>query len=63
MLKYLAPYPSVVVWVLFNEGWGQANTEDGMVAGLSVDFFPPKGFTGSGKLSLNCFRQNQLGEI
>eukprot|EP00434_Breviolum_minutum_P020963 symbB.v1.2.018493.t1/scaffold1477.1/size133841/7 len=28
MLKYLAPYPCVVVWVLFNEGWGQANTEE-----------------------------------
>ena len=28
MLRYLAPYASVVVWVLFNEGWGQADTKD-----------------------------------
>ncbi|CAK8993076.1 Beta-galactosidase (Beta-gal) (Lactase), partial [Durusdinium trenchii] len=27
MIKYLKPYPSIVSWVLFNEGWGQAETQ------------------------------------
>ena len=28
MLKYLSPHPSIIAWVLFNEGWGQAETKD-----------------------------------
>ncbi|CAJ1452601.1 unnamed protein product [Effrenium voratum] len=26
MLRWLRPFPSIVAWVLFNEGWGQAET-------------------------------------
>lgn len=28
MMDYLYSYPSVAVWVLFNEGWGQYNTSE-----------------------------------
>ena len=27
MLRQLSPHPSIVMWVLFNEGWGQFETE------------------------------------
>ena len=28
MMRYLDPFVSVAVWVLFNEGWGQADTQE-----------------------------------
>ena len=28
ILDYLKPYPSIVTWILFNESWGQFNTEE-----------------------------------
>lgn len=38
MLRYLAPYASVVVWVLFNEGWGQSNTQAWICHRVCRDF-------------------------
>ena len=38
MLRYLAPYASVVVWVLFNEGWGQSNTQAWICNRVCRDF-------------------------
>eukprot|EP00930_Biecheleria_cincta_P003538 TRINITY_DN104477_c0_g1_i1.p1 TRINITY_DN104477_c0_g1~~TRINITY_DN104477_c0_g1_i1.p1 ORF type:complete len:712 (+),score=61.76 TRINITY_DN104477_c0_g1_i1:131-2137(+) len=28
MVAWLKPFPSIVTWVLFNEGWGQSNTAE-----------------------------------